>query len=59
MESFGINHGVPQRAMDLWLGHTGGKSMSAIYYTMPDKESQDFMARLEFCFDSNPLSREA
>ncbi|RLS86279.1 MAG: hypothetical protein DWI06_00275 [Planctomycetota bacterium] len=59
MESFGINHGVPQRAMDLWLGHTGGKSMSAIYYMMTDKESQDFMARLEFCFDSNPLSREA
>jgi len=59
MESFGINHGVPQRAMDLWLGHTGGKSMSAVYYTMNDIESQDFMSRLEFCFDPKPISGDA
>lgn len=58
MESFGINQGVPQRAMDIWLGHVGDKSTSKVYYTMTDAESQQFMARLPLNFQSSLLEKE-
>ena len=50
METHSLNHGVPQRAVDIWLGHTGGKTMSAVYYSLSDAESQNFMSRLPFGF---------
>ena len=58
MESFGINQGVPQRAMDIWLGHVGDKSTSKVYYTLTDAESQQFMAKLPLNFESIILQKE-
>ncbi len=50
METHALNHGVPRRAVDIWLGHTGGKTMSAVYYSLSDDESQNFMKRLPLGF---------
>lgn len=46
METHSLNHGVPQRAVDIWQGHTGNKSMSTVYYSLSDEESQKFMKGL-------------
>jgi integrase len=43
-----INSYVPQRLVDLWLGHSSDKSMDAVYYTLHDADSQRFMATLNF-----------
>src|SRR5581483_10577535 len=42
------NHGVPERAVDAWLGHVGKRSSAASYYHLPDDESQEFMNKLRF-----------
>jgi integrase len=47
-ETFCINNHVPQRAVDVWLGHVGDRSTSAIYYQLSDRDSQDFMAKVPF-----------
>lgn len=49
-ETYSVNSGIPQRAVDLWMGHTGDKSMGAYYYTLTDAESQCFMNKLNFSF---------
>ena len=56
LETFALNHGVPQRAVDIWQGHTGDKSMSTVYYSLSDEESQKFMKGLPFGIipDLNP-----
>jgi integrase len=52
-ETFCINAGVPQRAVNVWMGHRGNKSMGAIYYSLSDGESQAIMTRVPFSFDMN------
>jgi len=47
-ETYSVNSGIPQRAVDLWMDHTGDKSMGAYYYTLTDTESQCFMNKLNF-----------
>ena len=47
-ETFTVNTGIPQRAIDAWVGHNAYKSMAAVYYTLGDVESQAFMARVPF-----------
>jgi integrase len=47
-ETVCINSGVPQRAVDAWLGHTGDRSMGAVYYRLNDQESQKQI--LKICF---------
>lgn len=43
-----VNAGIPQRVVDLWLGHCSDRSMGAVYYHLSDEESQTFMARVPF-----------
>lgn len=47
-ETHTVNAGIPQRAVDCWLGHVGDQSMAAKYYKLSDEESQAFMARIPF-----------
>lgn len=47
-ETFCINSGIPQRVVDVWMGHAPGKSMAAVYYRLDDVESQNFMKRVPF-----------
>lgn len=48
METHAVNHGIPQRCIDAWLGHAGDRSMGATYYTLTDEQSQTFMRQLPF-----------
>ena len=47
-ETHCINCGVPQRVVDVWMGHTGDKSMVAVYYRLGDTDSQRFMKQVSF-----------
>ncbi len=47
-ETFAVNAGVPQRAVDSWLGHSSDKSMAAVYYRLLDEDSRRFMDRVPF-----------
>ena len=47
-ETITVNAGVPQRAIDTWLGHRSDRSMAAVYYKLRDEESQFFMAKVPF-----------
>jgi integrase len=47
-ETFTINAGIPQRAVDTWLGHRADRSMASVYYKLSDEESQKFMKRVPF-----------
>jgi integrase len=47
-ETFCVNSRVPQRAVDVWMGHRSDKSMGAIYYSLSDAESQAMMAEVPF-----------
>lgn len=43
-----VNAGVPERAVDVWLGHSAGNSVRALYYLLSDEESQRFMKKVPF-----------
>jgi integrase len=47
-ETFCINSGMPQRAVDVWMGHRSDKSMGAVYYSLSDAEWQAMMAKVPF-----------
>jgi integrase len=47
-EIFTVNAGVPQRAIDAWLGHRSDQSMVAVYYRLRDEDSQAFMRKVPF-----------
>jgi integrase len=47
-ETFCVNSRVPQRAVDVWMGHRSDRSMAAIYYSISDSESQAMMANVPF-----------
>ncbi len=47
-ETFTVNAGIPQRAVDAWLGHSSDRSMAAVYYKLRDEESQQFMTKVPF-----------
>jgi len=47
-ETFTVNAGTPQRAVDAWLGHRSDKSMAAVYYRLGDEDSQSFMGKVPF-----------
>jgi site-specific recombinase XerD len=51
-ETFCINSGVPQRAVDVWMGHRSDKSMGAVYYSLSDAESKAMMAKVPFSLDT-------
>lgn len=56
VESFCINNHVPQRVVDVWLGHRGGGGTGAMYYHLTDTESQQHMRSVPFDTDANPNS---
>ena len=43
-----VNSGVPERVVDLWLGHRDTKDMGTIYYALDDETSQRFMLQVNF-----------
>lgn len=47
-ETVAVNSGVPQRAIDAWLGHSGDRSMGAVYYRLTDEESQNLITKVNF-----------
>lgn len=47
-ETIAVNNGIPQRAIDTWLGHRSDRSMGSIYYGLRDEDSQAFMRRVPF-----------
>jgi integrase len=47
-ETVTVNANIPQRAVDLWLGHRSDTSMGAVYYNLSDQQSQDFMKMVPF-----------
>ena len=47
-ETFTVNNRIPQRVVDAWLGHTGDRSMGAVYYRLSDEESERFMFEVPF-----------
>lgn len=47
-ETFVVNSRIPQRVVDIWMGHKSDKSMGAVYYTLTDAESQRFMNEVAF-----------
>lgn len=46
-KSFTVNAGVPERAVDQWLGHSDG-SVRGVYYHLTDAESRHFMDSVPF-----------
>lgn len=55
-ETFAVNAGVPQRAVDSWLGHSSDKSMGAVYYRLLDEGSRRFMDRVPFGGPAGPAT---
>jgi integrase len=47
-ETFAVNAGIPQRAVDTWLGHRSDRSMGAVYYRLSDEDSRAFMSKVPF-----------
>ena len=47
-ETVAVNGRIPQRVVDLWMGHQSDRSMGAVYYTLTDAESQRFMNEVPF-----------
>lgn len=47
-ETFTVNAGVPQMAIDTWLGHRSNKSMAWVYYGLKDEDSQALMKKVPF-----------
>lgn len=43
-----MNAGVPERVVDIWLGHASDRSMGSVYYKLSDEESQRFMLMVPF-----------
>ncbi len=48
LETHAVNNGIPQRCIDVWLGHTADRSMSSVYYSLTDEASLTFMRQLPF-----------
>jgi integrase len=57
-ETFAVNAGTPQRAVDTWMGHRGDKSMGSIYYSLSDADSSAMMAKVPFSLEPARLAGE-
>jgi integrase len=47
-ETHMVNAGVPQKVIDLWLGHRSDRSMGRVYFHLSDAESQRRMNSVSF-----------
>jgi integrase len=57
-ETFTVNAGTPQRAIDTWMGHRGDKSMGSVYYSLSEAESSAMMAKVPFSLEPARLAGE-
>lgn len=56
MRTFSVNAGVPERVVDLWLGHASDRrSVQSTYYHLTDEASQQFMRKVPFG-EGNPAA---
>ena len=56
MRTFCVNAGVPERVVDLWLGHASDRrSVQSTYYHLTDEASQQFMRKVPFG-EGNPAA---
>ncbi len=46
--TYAVNNGIPERVINIWLGHAPDRSMGSVYYHLSDEESQRFMSELKF-----------
>ena len=46
--TFTTNAGVPERMVNMWVGHAADDSMGTVYYNPSDEEFERFMTRIEF-----------
>ena len=46
--TFCTNSRIPERAVDVWMGHVGKADTGALYYQLADDESQDLMKQVPF-----------
>ena len=46
--TFTTNNGVPERMVNMWVGHSPDRSMGTVYYNPTDEQFEQFMARFEF-----------
>ncbi|HCS50866.1 site-specific integrase [Rubinisphaera sp.] len=47
-ETHCVNSGIPQKAIDSWMGHRSDRSMGAVYYQLSDDQSQKFILKNNF-----------
>ncbi len=47
-ETHSVNSGIPQKAIDTWMGHKSDRSMGAVYYQLSNDQSQKFMQEINF-----------
>lgn len=50
-ETVTINAGVPQRTVDIWMGHRADQSMGAVYYALSDADSHALIQRAPFALN--------
>lgn len=44
-----VNAGVPERAVDIWIGHAADKrAVQTVYYDLSDEQSQAFIKKIPF-----------
>jgi integrase len=46
--TFTTNAGIPERVIDIWMGHASDRSMASVYFKLSDDQSQEFMQRVPF-----------
>jgi integrase len=56
-ETIAVNSRIPQRVIDTWMGHQSDRSMGAVYYTLTDAESQNFMNEIPFSLGTDAGER--
>ncbi len=58
-ETICVNAGIPQRAIDTWLGHQSDRSMASVYYKLTDEASQQFMLQVPFGIGESAANADA
>ncbi|MDQ3440358.1 MAG: hypothetical protein M3478_08425, partial [Planctomycetota bacterium] len=46
--TFCTNERIPERAVDVWMGHVGQATTGALYYQLSNQASQELMNQVPF-----------
>jgi len=46
--TFTTNAQIPERAVDIWMGHVGNRSTGSLYYQLSEQDSQKFIQQVPF-----------